>query len=111
MALSVRGVPSEPGGRLRRIFDGDQIRGLVAEAFAVEEHGFDLWSGIAGAVATAGPVAVAGVAWAQHRGVAKVEARVDVLGSTFQAVLNLFRRPIMQELELGLACEHGVDGA
>ena len=58
MALSVRGVPSERGGRLRRIFDGDEIRGLVAEAFAVEEHGFDLWSGLAGAIVTAGPVAV-----------------------------------------------------
>jgi hypothetical protein len=44
---------------LRRIFDRDEIRGLVTEAFAVQEHGFDVWSGVAGAVATAGPVVVA----------------------------------------------------
>jgi uncharacterized membrane protein YccC len=43
---------------LRRIFDGEEIRGLVAEAFAVQEHGIDVWSGLAGAIATAGPVAI-----------------------------------------------------
>jgi hypothetical protein len=43
---------------LREIFRGEELRGLVADAFAVEVHGIDLWSGIAGAIATAGPVAI-----------------------------------------------------
>jgi hypothetical protein len=67
MALSARGVQSGRGGMLRRIFDRDEIRGLVAEAFAVEEHGFDIWSGVAGAIATAGPVAL-GVATGDRAG-------------------------------------------
>ena len=58
MAVSARGVQPGRGGMLRRIFDRAEIRGLVTEAFAVQEHGFDVWSGVAGAVATAGPVVV-----------------------------------------------------
>src|SRR2546421_12266182 len=58
LALSTRGVQSKRDGTLRRILDGEEIRGLVAEAFAVDERGIDVWSGIAGAIVTAGPVAV-----------------------------------------------------
>ncbi len=39
-------------------FRVDELRGLALEAFAVHERGFDLRSGLAGAIATAGPVAV-----------------------------------------------------
>lgn len=58
LALSTRGVQPERGGILRRIFDGHEIRGLVSEAFAVDERWIDVWSGVAGAMVTAGPVAV-----------------------------------------------------
>jgi hypothetical protein len=39
-------------------FRADDVRALVRDAFAVEEHGIDVWSGLAGAIATAAPVAI-----------------------------------------------------
>jgi len=51
---------------LEQIFRGDELRAIASEAFAVKERGLDVWSGLAGAVATAGPVAI-GVA-AGNRG-------------------------------------------
>jgi hypothetical protein len=51
---------------LAEVFRGDELRALARDAFAVEEHGIDVWSGLAGAIATAAPVAV-GVA-AGNRG-------------------------------------------
>lgn len=39
-------------------FKVDKLRALALDAFAVQEHGVDVWSGLAGALATAGPVAI-----------------------------------------------------
>lgn len=44
--------------RLEEIFRADELRAVGVEAFAVQEHGVDVWSGLAGAIATAGPVAI-----------------------------------------------------
>jgi uncharacterized membrane protein YccC len=42
----------------QEVFRADELRALAVEAFAVQEHGVDIRSGLAGAVATAAPLAV-----------------------------------------------------
>jgi Fusaric acid resistance protein-like len=57
LALPVRQV--EPrSSRLDEMFSGRELRAIASEAFAVQERGVGVWSGLAGAVATAGPVAI-----------------------------------------------------
>jgi hypothetical protein len=57
VALPIREVESR-SSRLETILRGDELRALAFEAFAVQEHGVDVWSGLAGAIATAAPVAI-----------------------------------------------------
>jgi Fusaric acid resistance protein-like len=49
---------SVPSGWLGRLRAAEPVRELLIEAFAVEERKVDVWSGLAGAIATAAPAAI-----------------------------------------------------
>jgi hypothetical protein len=57
LALPVREVESKPSW-LAAAFNVDELRAIVSEAFATRDAQVDVWSGLAGAIATAGPLAI-----------------------------------------------------
>jgi hypothetical protein len=66
-------VTHSPHGRwLEHLRGAESVRELAIEAFAVQEHRIDVWSGLAGAIATAAPAAI-GVA-AGDRGAGLIAA-------------------------------------